>query len=53
MKTKTIDRIIDYSLCYLMANWDDHIEDDLGISYENFIKMIQNWQKETPIEKTK
>ena len=46
MKQKTIDRIFDYALCYLNANWDEWIEEDLGISHENFIKLIERFQKE-------
>lgn len=42
----TLNRIIDYALCYLAANWDDNNEDDLGISYENFQKYIERFQKE-------
>jgi len=53
MKLKTTDRVIDYALCFLLANWDDNIEDDLGISYDNFAKIIDRWQREVEIEKTK
>lgn len=42
---KTIDRLIDYALCYLNANWDENIEDDLGISYEVFEKLLQQHKK--------
>jgi len=45
-KNDTLNRIIDYALCYVNCNWDDHIEDDLGISYENFQKYIERFQKE-------
>lgn len=47
MKNKdTLNRVIDYALCYLNSNWDDWIEDDLGISHENFVKLIKNFQDE-------
>ena len=46
MNQKTIDRILDYALCYLNANWDDFIEDDLGITQEKFNQFIQKFQNE-------
>lgn len=45
-KNDTTNRVIDYALCYLNCNWDDFIEDDLGISNENFQKIIEKFQKE-------
>lgn len=45
-KNDTTNRVIDYALCYLNSNWDDWIEDDLGISHENFVKLIKNFQDE-------
>jgi hypothetical protein len=50
MKLKTTDRVIDYALCFLLANWDDNVEDDLGITYDNFAKIIDKWQKEVPVQ---
>ena len=54
MKNKdTLNRVIDYALCYLNSNWDDWIEEDLGISNENFVKLIKKFQDENiPIDKT-
>jgi hypothetical protein len=47
MKNKdTMNRVIDYALCYLNSNWDEWIEEDLGISHENFVKLIEKFQKE-------
>lgn len=53
MKNDTINRVIDYALCYLNSNWDDWVEEDLGISNENFVKLIEKFQKENiPIDKS-
>lgn len=46
MKNSTTNRVIDYALCYLNSNWDEWIEEDLGISHENFVKIIEKFQKE-------
>lgn len=46
MKQDTINRVIDYALCYLNSNWDDWVEDDLGITHEKFVKLIERFQKE-------
>lgn len=46
MKNDTINRVIDYALCYLNSNWDDWVEEDLGISNENFVKLIEKFQEE-------
>jgi hypothetical protein len=51
MKLKTTDRVIDYALCFLLANWAEDIEDDLGIDYDNMTKIIDRWQREIEIEK--
>jgi beta-lactamase class D len=48
----TLNRVIDYALCHLNSNWDDWIEEDLGISNENFVKLIKKFQDENiPIDK--
>lgn len=46
MKNDTTNRAIDYALCYLNSNWDDWVEEDLGISHEKFVKLIEKFQKE-------
>ncbi len=40
-----MDRVIDYALCYLNSNWDDWIEEDLGLTNEQFQKIITKFQK--------
>ena len=53
MKNKTMSRVIDYALCYLNSNWDDWVEEDLGISHENFVKLLKRFQDENiPIDKS-
>lgn len=53
MKNDTVNRVIDYALCYLNSNWDDWVEEDLGISHENFVQLIEKFQKENiPIDKS-
>lgn len=53
MKNDTMNRVIDYALCYLNSNWDDWVEEDLGISHENFVKLIKKFQDENiPIDKS-
>jgi hypothetical protein len=46
MNKDTINRIIDYALCHLNSNWDDWIEEDLGISNQTFTKLIKRFQEE-------
>lgn len=41
-----MNRVIEYALCYLNSNWDDWIEDDLGISYEKYVNLLKKFQKE-------
>jgi hypothetical protein len=54
MKKDTLNRVIDYALCYLNSNWDDNIEHDMGISHENFVKLIKRFQEENiSFDKTK
>lgn len=54
MKNKdTLNRVIDYALCYLNSHWDELLEEDLGISHENFVKLIKKFQDENiSIDKT-
>jgi len=40
-----MNRVIDYSLCYLNSNWDEGVEEDLGLSNEQFQKIIEQFQK--------
>jgi hypothetical protein len=42
---QAMDRVIDYALCYLNSNWDDWIEEDLGLTNEQFQKIITKFQK--------
>jgi hypothetical protein len=39
------NRIIDYALCFLAANWAEDTEDDLGISQEKLHDVIHKIQK--------
>lgn len=39
------NRIIDYALCFLAANWAEDTEDDLGISQEKLHELIQRIQQ--------
>ena len=51
MKNDTMNRVIEYALCYLNSNWDDWVEEDLGISNENFVKLLKRFQDENiPID---
>jgi len=45
MKKDTTNRVIDYALCYVASNWDEWVEEDLGITYEQYQKIIQQFQK--------
>lgn len=40
-----MNRVIDYSLCYLNSNWDDWVEEELGLSNDQFQKLIEQFQK--------
>lgn len=46
MKTtnKKLNFVIDYALCYLFAAWDDYIQEDLNMEYEEFVKIINKFQ---------
>lgn len=46
MKTtnKKLNFVIDYALCYLHAAWDDYIQEDLDMEYEEFIELINKFQ---------
>jgi len=44
-KHQLMNRVIDYALCYVNSNWDEWIEEDLGLSNEQFQKLIQQFQK--------
>jgi len=44
-KNQLMNRVIDYALCYLNSNWDDSVEEDLGLSNEQFQKIIEQFQK--------
>jgi hypothetical protein len=35
--------VIDYALCYLFAAWDEHIQEDLDMEYEEFVKIINKF----------
>lgn len=45
MKTsnKKLNFVIDYALCYLHAAWDDHIQADLDMEFEEFVKIINKF----------
>lgn len=44
LPNKKLNFVIDYALCYLMAAWDDYIHEDLDMEYEDFIKIIKEFQ---------
>ena len=46
MKTtnKKLNFVIDYALCYLHAAWDEHIQEDLDMEFEEFLKVINKFQ---------
>jgi|LakMenE18May11ns_1017448.scaffolds.fasta_scaffold9951862_5 hypothetical protein len=44
-QNQLMNRVIDYALCYLNSNWDEFVEDDLGISNEQFENLIKKFQK--------
>lgn len=48
---KKLNFVIDYALCYLHASWNDQVQEDLDMSYEEFIKVISEFQgKEIKVE---
>lgn len=38
--SKNQERVIGYALCFLLANYDEEIEQDLGLDYEEIEKII-------------
>lgn len=44
-KNELLNRAIDYALCYVASNWDEWVEEDLGITYEQYQKIIEKFQK--------
>jgi hypothetical protein len=46
MKTtnKKLNFVIDYALCYLFAAWDEHIQEDLDMDFQEFVKIINKFQ---------
>ncbi len=44
LSNKKLNFVIDYALCYLHAAWDDHIQEDLNMDFEEFIKIINKFQ---------
>jgi hypothetical protein len=44
-KNELVNRAIDYALCYVASNWDEWVEEDLGITYKQFQKIIEQFQK--------
>jgi hypothetical protein len=45
MKTtnKKLNFVIDYALCYLFAAWDEHIQEDLDMDFQEFVKIINKF----------
>jgi len=41
---KKLNFVIDYALCYLHAAWDEHIQEDLDMEFEEFLKVINKFQ---------
>lgn len=46
-----MNKVIEYALCYLNSNWDEWIEEDLGMSQEHFISLLKKFQKELDLSK--
>jgi len=44
-KHQLMNCVIDYALCYVASNWDEWVEEDLGITYEQYQKIIEKFQK--------
>jgi hypothetical protein len=44
LSNKKLNFVIDYALCYLHAAWDDHIQEDLGMNFQEFVKVISKFQ---------
>ena len=44
LSDKKLNFVIDYALCYLFAAWDDYIQEDLNMEYEEFVKIISKFQ---------
>ena len=40
-----MNKVIEYALNYLKVNWDEWIEDDLGMSQEHFEMLLRKFQK--------
>ena len=45
MKNDKFARIVDYSLCFLNANFDDDIQEDLDLSQDELIEAIPKINK--------
>ena len=41
---KKLNFVIDYALCYLFAAWDEHIQADLDMDFQDFVKIIDKFQ---------
>ena len=40
-----MNKVIEYALNYLKVNWDEFIEDDLGMGKEHFEMLLRKFQK--------
>lgn len=45
LSNKKLNFVIDYALCHLHASWSRAVEEDLDMSYEEFIKVIGEFSK--------
>ena len=44
-QNQLMNRVIDYALCYLNSNWDEFVEDDLGISNNSLKILLKSFKK--------
>jgi hypothetical protein len=44
LPNKKLNFVIDYALCYLFAAWDEHIQEDLDMDFQEFVKIINKFQ---------
>ena len=41
---KKLNFVVDYALCYLFAAWDENIQADLDMDFQEFVKIINKFQ---------
>jgi hypothetical protein len=45
IRLNQMNKVIEYALNYLKVNWDEFIEDDLGMGKEHFEMLLRKFQK--------